>query len=72
MTLDADGWSHSRPCRFIPGKTPGTHYVGGWWGPRYDLESVEKRNILVPAGNKTQVFCFVVYLLELWLSLKKN
>jgi hypothetical protein len=32
-------WSASRLCRFIPG----THWIGGWVGPRAGLENLEKR-----------------------------
>jgi hypothetical protein len=34
--------SESRPCRF----TPGTHWIGGWVGPRASLDDVEKRKFL--------------------------
>jgi hypothetical protein len=37
-------WSASRPGRFTPEKrAPGTHRIGGWMGPRADLDDVEKR-----------------------------
>jgi hypothetical protein len=37
-------WSASRPCCFTPGKrAPGTHWIGGWVGPRAGLDDVEKR-----------------------------
>jgi hypothetical protein len=38
-------WSASRPCRFIPG----THWIGGWVGPRAGLEDLKK--ILDPTGT---------------------
>jgi hypothetical protein len=33
-------WSASRPSRFIPGgkRAPGTHWIGGWVGPRAGLD----------------------------------
>jgi hypothetical protein len=32
-------WSASRPCRFTPEeRAPGTHWIGGWVGPRAGLE----------------------------------
>jgi hypothetical protein len=38
-------WSASRPGRF----TPGTHWIGGWVGPRTGLD-VERRKILLLPG----------------------
>jgi hypothetical protein len=36
-------WSASRHGRFTPGeRTPGTHWVGGWVGPRAGLDDLEK------------------------------
>jgi hypothetical protein len=41
-------WSVSRPCRFTPGeRAPGTHWIGGWVGPRASLDDVEKRKFLI-------------------------
>jgi hypothetical protein len=37
--LGGGAWSASRPCRFAPG----THWIGGWVGPRVGLDDVEKR-----------------------------
>jgi hypothetical protein len=35
-------WSASRPGRFIPlERAPGTHWMGGWVGPRTRLEALE-------------------------------
>jgi hypothetical protein len=35
-------WLASRPGRFTPGdRDPGTHWIGGWVGPRGDLGAVE-------------------------------
>jgi hypothetical protein len=34
-------WSGSRPGHFIPTeKAPGTHWIGGWLGPRPVLDAV--------------------------------
>jgi hypothetical protein len=42
--LDCGDRSDSRPGRFNPVKnTPGTHWIGGWVGPRTGLDAVEKR-----------------------------
>jgi hypothetical protein len=40
-------WSSSRPGPFTPGeRAPGTHWIGGWVGPRAGLDDVKKRKIL--------------------------
>jgi hypothetical protein len=42
--LDGGEWSASRPCCFTPGeRAPGTHWIGGWVGPRAGLDSMKKR-----------------------------
>jgi hypothetical protein len=34
-SLDGGEWSASRPGRLTPGdRFPGTHWIGGWMGPR--------------------------------------
>jgi hypothetical protein len=39
-------WSASGPGRFTPGETaPGTHWKGGWAGPRTGLDAAEKREM---------------------------
>jgi hypothetical protein len=43
--LDEGEWSASRPGPFTPGERTGTHWTGGWVGPRVGLEAVEKINI---------------------------
>jgi hypothetical protein len=40
--LDGGEWSVSRTGRFIPG----THWIGGWAGPRTGLDDTEKRKFL--------------------------
>jgi hypothetical protein len=37
--VDGGEWSASRPFRF----TPGTHWIGGWVGPRSGLDAMMKR-----------------------------
>jgi hypothetical protein len=39
-------WSASRPDRFAPG----THWIGGWVGPRAGLNDVEKGKLLILPG----------------------
>jgi hypothetical protein len=48
--LDGGEWSVSRPCRFNPGEgAPGTHWIGGWVGPKAGLEAVEEtKNLALP------------------------
>jgi hypothetical protein len=54
--LDGGEWSASRSGHFSPGKkAPGTHWKGGWVGPRGCLDAVEKRKSLVPTRNQTYV-----------------
>jgi hypothetical protein len=47
--LGGGEWSASRTDRFTPRKrAPGTHWIGGWVGPRAVLEAVVKRKIPSP------------------------
>jgi hypothetical protein len=47
--LDGGEWSASRPGRFTHREgTPGTHWIGGWVGPRAVLDAVVKRKISSP------------------------
>jgi hypothetical protein len=40
-TLDGGEWSVSRPGRFTPRERgPGTHWIGGWVGPRAGLDTL--------------------------------
>jgi hypothetical protein len=44
--LDGGEWSASRPGRFTPKeRASGTHWIGGWVGPRAVLDGVVKRKI---------------------------
>jgi hypothetical protein len=43
--LDGGEWSASRPGRFTPReRAPGTHWIGGWVGPRAVLDTLVWRN----------------------------
>jgi len=45
--LDGDEWSASHPGRFTSKeRAPGTHWIGGWVGPRAILDAVVKRKFL--------------------------
>jgi hypothetical protein len=47
--LDGGEWSDSGPSRFTPReRAPGTHWKGGWAGPRAVLEAVVKTKIPSP------------------------
>jgi hypothetical protein len=65
--LDGGEWSASRPGRFIPReKAPGTHWVGGWVGPKAILDLVLKR---IPSprwesNSRTPIFHPVAYSLH--------
>jgi hypothetical protein len=44
--LDGGEWSASRPGHFTPReRPPGTHWIGGWVGPRAVLDALVKRKI---------------------------
>jgi hypothetical protein len=44
-------WSDSCPGLFIRGEIAlGTHYIGGWIGPRTGLDDVERRQIFPLPG----------------------
>jgi len=46
--LDGGKWLASCLGHFIPReRTPGTHWIGGWVGPRANLEAVEKKKISI-------------------------
>jgi hypothetical protein len=46
-----DEWSASGPGSFTTGKrASGTHWIGGWVGPRTGLNYVEKGKFLPPSG----------------------
>jgi hypothetical protein len=47
--LDGGEWSASRPhCFTSRERDPGTHWIGGWVGPRAILDTVVKRKIPSP------------------------
>jgi len=48
-------------------KRPGTHWIGGWVGPRASMNAVAGRNIPASAGNGTPVVQILVQILY-WLS----
>jgi hypothetical protein len=47
--LGGGEWSASRPDRFtLKERTPGTHWIGGWVGPRAGLDTEVRRKIPSP------------------------
>jgi hypothetical protein len=51
--MEVSGQLHA-PAALPPAKeTPGTHWIGGWVGPRTVLDTVVKRKIPSPVGNRT-------------------
>jgi hypothetical protein len=47
--LDGGEWSASHPGRFTPReRAAGTHWIGGWVGPRAGLDAVVERKIPNP------------------------
>jgi hypothetical protein len=49
--LSVGEWLASRPGRLTPGeRASGTHWMGGWVGPRTGLDDVEKRKSLTQPG----------------------
>jgi len=45
--LEGGEWSAARPGHTLPRETPGTHFTGGWVGPRAGLDG---RKISSPPG----------------------
>jgi hypothetical protein len=51
-TLYEGEWSASRPGHFIPRvRTLGTHWIGGWAGPRKGLDAMVNREIPSPSQD---------------------
>jgi hypothetical protein len=49
--LDGSEWSALRPGRLTPSeRAPGTHWIGGWVGPRADLDAVAKEKFPADRG----------------------
>jgi hypothetical protein len=51
--IGASGQRHAPAALYPQGKTPGTHWIGGWMGPRPGLDKEVRRKILLslPGSN---------------------
>jgi hypothetical protein len=47
------GGQHHAPAALAPGKRPGTHYKGGWVGPRVGLDGCGKSRHLPGFNPRT-------------------
>jgi hypothetical protein len=62
LALDGGELSASRPGRFTPReRAPGTHWIGGWAGPRAVLEAVVKRKIPSPRRESNPLSSVVIW-----------
>jgi hypothetical protein len=53
--LNGGEQSGSRPGRFAPReRAPGTHWIGGWVGPKTVLKAVSKRKIKTSEESSTK------------------
>jgi hypothetical protein len=58
LALVGGEWSASRLGRFTPGeRAPGTHWIGGWVGPRASVDSMEKSKFLTLPGLELRPLC---------------
>jgi hypothetical protein len=46
-------WSALRSGYFTQAKNTGTYWRGGWVCPRFSVDSLKKREIIVPVGIQT-------------------
>jgi hypothetical protein len=62
LALDGDEWSASRTGCFASGEiAPGTHWIGGWVGPRFGLEAVVKeKNPSVRRESKPDTESYII------------
>jgi hypothetical protein len=69
-SLDGSEWSASRPGRaFTPGeRTPGTHWTGGWVGPRAGLDTEFRGKILcLCRGSNPEHILYMIKIIKLTL-----
>jgi hypothetical protein len=64
--LDGGEWSASRPGRFTPReRAPGSHWIGGWVGPRAVLDAVVLEKLVIYVIIKSFHIITVLYQ-EVW------
>jgi hypothetical protein len=65
--LEGGEWSASRPGRFTPReRSPVTHWIGGWVGPKAIMDEVVKRNIPSPrreSNPRTQIVQTIIIII---------
>jgi hypothetical protein len=68
--MGVSGQRHTPAALYPRGKDPGTHWTGGWVGPRAGLDAGARKKSSAPVGDRTPIVQPVVRLPELyWLIL---
>jgi hypothetical protein len=66
-------WSASRPSHFTrKERSTGTHWIGGWVGPRAVLDAVVKRKIPSPSLSIHLYLCFIFVRFGEWPTKEQN
>jgi hypothetical protein len=63
--MEMSGQLHA-PAALPPRKSPGTHWIGGWVGPRSSLELQSKEKSFAPAGNQTPTIQLIAHCYTDW------
>jgi hypothetical protein len=58
--MGVSGQCHAPAALYTRGKDPGTHWIGGWVGPRAGLDAGARRKSSAPAGDRTPIVQAVV------------
>jgi hypothetical protein len=53
--IGVSGQSHAPAALWPRGKGPGTHWTGGWVGPRAGVDTDVEEKSLASAGNRTSI-----------------
>jgi hypothetical protein len=65
--MEVSGQFHAPPA-LPPGRDSGTHWIGGWVGPRAVLDAVVKRKIPSPRRESNPRTPIVQPVAQRWLS----